>query len=168
MSLAESIIAKMACHTPSKVVGHVDVGMQCSLPLADKSVGCSLKPGRESRSVQTTEAVEQLSSSSASRPCISPSTAKRDNSRQGCLHRCHLCDFEADELFLLEAHASVHTAKKQFECPSCSRRYSDKYKFKFHLRSHTGKNPHQCPSCSSSFSHKYYLIEHLRSHTDPS
>ncbi|XP_075558647.1 uncharacterized protein LOC142590433 isoform X3 [Dermacentor variabilis] len=69
MSLAESITAKMACHAPSKIGGQVEVGMQHSLPLADKSVGCSLKPGSESRSVQTTEAVEQLSSTSGACGC---------------------------------------------------------------------------------------------------
>ncbi|KAH7949692.1 hypothetical protein HPB49_014051 [Dermacentor silvarum] len=64
MSLAESITAKRACYTPSKVVGHVEIGTKCSLPLADKSVGCSLKARSVSRSMQTTETVEQLSTSS--------------------------------------------------------------------------------------------------------
>ncbi|XP_054931025.2 uncharacterized protein [Dermacentor andersoni] len=64
MSLAESITPKAACHTPSKVVCQVEVGMQYSLPLADKSVGCCFKAWSESRSVQTTEAVDQLSSTS--------------------------------------------------------------------------------------------------------
>ncbi|XP_065302443.1 uncharacterized protein [Dermacentor albipictus] len=65
MSLAESITATMACLAPSKVIGEVEVGTQCSLPLADKSVGCSFKAGSESRSVQTIETVDQSSSSSA-------------------------------------------------------------------------------------------------------
>ncbi|XP_070379438.1 uncharacterized protein [Dermacentor albipictus] len=64
MSLADSIPAKMECHTPSKVVGQVEVGMQCSLPLADKSVGCCFKAWSESRSIQTTETLEQLNSTS--------------------------------------------------------------------------------------------------------
>ncbi|XP_049522948.1 uncharacterized protein LOC119453877 isoform X9 [Dermacentor silvarum] len=64
MSLGESITAKTACHAPSEVVGQVEVGMQCSLPLADKSVGCSLKAWSVSRSMQTTEAVDQSSSTS--------------------------------------------------------------------------------------------------------
>ncbi|KAH7950017.1 hypothetical protein HPB49_018486 [Dermacentor silvarum] len=60
MSLAESITAKMACNTPSKV----EVGTQSSLPLADKSVGCSFEAGSLSRSMQTMETVEQSSTSS--------------------------------------------------------------------------------------------------------
>ncbi|XP_065302436.1 uncharacterized protein [Dermacentor albipictus] len=61
MSLAESIAAKMVCHTPSEAIGQVEVGTQCSFPLADKSVGCCFRAGSESRSVQTTETVDQSS-----------------------------------------------------------------------------------------------------------
>ncbi|XP_075558795.1 uncharacterized protein LOC142590505 isoform X8 [Dermacentor variabilis] len=154
-SLAESITAKTACHGPFKVAGQVEVGMQCSLPLADKSVGCSLKAGSQSRSVQTV----------ASRPSISPSTAKCEHSKQGCLHRCHLCDYEADELFHLEAHSSVHTGEKIFQCPSCHRNLSSRYNLSVHLRTHTGEKPFECPSCPQSFSRKCHLNVHLRTHT---
>nr|XP_054931029.1 uncharacterized protein LOC129386809 isoform X3 [Dermacentor andersoni] len=65
MSLAESVPAKMECHTPSKVISQVEVGMQCSLSLADKSVGICFKAWSKSRSVQTTETLEQLTSTSA-------------------------------------------------------------------------------------------------------
>ncbi|XP_072145987.1 protein BUD31 homolog isoform X9 [Dermacentor andersoni] len=61
MSLAESIARLMVCHTPSEAIGQVEVGTQCSFPLADKSVGCCFRAGSESRSVQTTEAVDQSS-----------------------------------------------------------------------------------------------------------
>ncbi|KAH7948661.1 hypothetical protein HPB49_000247 [Dermacentor silvarum] len=68
MSLGECItVANAACHAPSKVVGQVEVGMQCCLPLADKSVACSFKAGSESRSVQTTEVVDQSSFTSGER-----------------------------------------------------------------------------------------------------
>ncbi|XP_075558762.1 uncharacterized protein LOC142590486 isoform X3 [Dermacentor variabilis] len=70
MSLAESVPAKMECHTPSKVVSQVEVGMQCSLALADKSVGCCFKAWSESRSVQTMETLEQLTSTSGFVPVI--------------------------------------------------------------------------------------------------
>ncbi|XP_049523968.1 zinc finger protein 239-like [Dermacentor silvarum] len=155
----------MACHTRSKVVGQVEVGAQCSLPLAHKSVGCSFKAESESRSVQTTETVEQLSTSSVSRPSISRSSATCDNSKQECLHRCHLCEYETDKLFLLEAHASVHTGEKPFQCPSCLRSFSRKTNLKEHLRTHTGEKPFECPSCSMSFSKRDTLNVHLRTHT---
>ncbi|XP_075558749.1 uncharacterized protein LOC142590479 isoform X3 [Dermacentor variabilis] len=163
MSQTESITAKTACRNPFKVIGQVEVGTQCSLPLADKSVGGSFKPGSESRSVQTTEAVEQLSSSSASRP-ISP-TAKSDNSEQGWLHQCHLCDYETDKLAHLERHASVHTGEKPFECPSCSKSFSRKFYLRQHLGTHTGEKPFRCPSCSHSCSRKGNLMKHLCTHT---
>ncbi|XP_072145854.1 uncharacterized protein [Dermacentor andersoni] len=115
MSLAESITAKMARHAPSKVVGQVDIAMQCSLPLADKSVGCSLKPGSESRSVQTMEAVEQLSSTSASRPSLSPSAAKCDNSKQGCVHQWSLASMEKKRNNRAAAHGSASTQDSESE-----------------------------------------------------
>ncbi|XP_075558756.1 uncharacterized protein LOC142590483 isoform X6 [Dermacentor variabilis] len=146
MSLVEGITAKMACHAPSKVVGQVEVGMQCSLPLADKSVGCCFKARSESRSVQTTETLEQLTSTSASRSPISPSTATCDNSKQGFLRQCDLCDHEADKLFHLDAHASIHTDEKPYQCPSCYRSLSRKSHLKIHLRTHTGRVADFVPS----------------------
>ncbi|XP_054933154.1 uncharacterized protein [Dermacentor andersoni] len=56
-------VVKAACHGPLEV-GQVSVAVQCSLTVADKSVGCSFKAGSESRSVQTTETVHQSSSTS--------------------------------------------------------------------------------------------------------
>ncbi|XP_075557945.1 uncharacterized protein LOC142590013 isoform X7 [Dermacentor variabilis] len=61
MSLAESITAKMVCRTPLEAIGQVEVGTQCSFPLADKSVGCCFRAGSDSRSMQTTETVDQSS-----------------------------------------------------------------------------------------------------------
>ncbi|KAH7949070.1 hypothetical protein HPB49_004925 [Dermacentor silvarum] len=77
MSLGECItFAKTACPTHSKVISQVEVGTQYSLPLADKSVECSFKAGRESRSVQTTETVDQSSYTSATVSTIIRSAEK--------------------------------------------------------------------------------------------
>ncbi|XP_075543163.1 uncharacterized protein LOC142576769 isoform X3 [Dermacentor variabilis] len=65
MSLGECIaVAVVACQASSKVVDQVEVGTQCSLPLADKSVGCSFKAWNVLRSMQTMETVDQSSSTS--------------------------------------------------------------------------------------------------------
>ncbi|XP_075558702.1 uncharacterized protein LOC142590457 isoform X8 [Dermacentor variabilis] len=114
MSLAESITAKMARHAPSKVIGQVDVAMQCSLPLADKSVGCSLKPGSESRSVQTTEAVEQLSSTSGSLA----SMEKKRNNRAAAHGSASTQDSESEDRddqakVILELQATVERLESE-------------------------------------------------------
>ncbi|XP_065301807.1 gastrula zinc finger protein XlCGF57.1-like isoform X2 [Dermacentor albipictus] len=164
-SLAERItVAKAACHAPSKVVGQAEVGTQCSLPLADKSVGCSFKACSESKSVQATEAVDQSSSTSASKPSISPSTAKCDNTQQGCLHQCHLCDYATDKPFRLEAHTKVHTGKHLFQCHLCPLSFSKRNTLHRHLFIHTGGHPFKCPSCPRSFSKKVALNRHLYVH----
>nr|XP_054925545.1 zinc finger protein 467-like isoform X4 [Dermacentor andersoni] len=193
ISLAECITAKMACHTPSKVIGQVEVGTQCSLPLADKSVGCCFRPGSESRSVQTTETVDQSSYTSASRPSVSPSTASGDQSQQGHLSEDHLCDYEAGKLLRLEPrarvhngerlfkcalcpksffkkdhlkrHLCVHTGERPFQCPLCLQNFTRKANLETHLRIHTGEKPWQCPTCPQRFSHKSSMKDHLRTHT---
>ncbi|XP_070379950.1 oocyte zinc finger protein XlCOF22-like isoform X7 [Dermacentor albipictus] len=165
MSLVENIAARTACHAPSIVVGQVEVGTQCSSPVADKSVGCSFRAGSESRSVQTTETVDQSCSTAASRPSISPSTANSDNSQQGRLQQDHFCDYEARKLISLEAHARVCTGKRLFKCDLCHKSFSKRDHLKSHLRTHTGDKPWQCPSCPQRFSHKSSMKDHLRTHT---
>ncbi|XP_075557932.1 uncharacterized protein LOC142590009 isoform X4 [Dermacentor variabilis] len=64
VNLDGNITAITACPGPSEAIGQVEVGTQCSVPLVDKSVGCSFKASSESRSVQTIETVDQSSSSS--------------------------------------------------------------------------------------------------------
>ncbi|XP_049522909.1 zinc finger protein 675-like [Dermacentor silvarum] len=158
-------VAEVACLSPSKVIGQVEVGLQCTLPLTDKSVGCSFKAGTESRSVQTTESLDQSSSTSVSRPSISPSAASSDNSQQGCLHQCRLCDYETDKLFRLEEHSRVHTGECLFKCHLCLQSFSRKYNLNRHLFLHTGQRPFICHVCSQCFSLKAHLTNHLHTHT---
>ncbi|XP_075557950.1 uncharacterized protein LOC142590016 isoform X2 [Dermacentor variabilis] len=149
ISLAESITASTAYHAPSIVVGQVEVGTQCSFPLAHKSVGCSFRAGSESRSVQTTETVDQSCSTAASRPSISPSTANGDSSQQGCLRQDHPCDYGTDQLFCLEARANVHTGELLFKCHLCPRSFSRRDTLKRHLCIHTASRPSISPSTAN-------------------
>ncbi|XP_075557959.1 uncharacterized protein LOC142590020 isoform X3 [Dermacentor variabilis] len=165
MSLAESITAKTACHAPSIVIGQVEVGTQCSFPLVDKSVGCSFRAGSESRSVQTTETVDQSYSTTASRPSISSSTANGHNSQQGLLRQDNLCDYGAEKLFCLEALARVHTGEHLFKCHLCPQSFSKRDSLKRHLCVHMDVRPFKCPSCLQRFSQRYKVKEHLRTHT---
>ncbi|KAH7949499.1 hypothetical protein HPB49_011636 [Dermacentor silvarum] len=57
-------VAEASCHTPLEI-GQVNAAVECSLPVADKSVGCSFKAGSESSSSQTTQTVHPSSSTSA-------------------------------------------------------------------------------------------------------
>ncbi|XP_075559087.1 uncharacterized protein LOC142590629 isoform X1 [Dermacentor variabilis] len=82
---------------------------QCSLPVAAKSVGCSFKAQSESRSAQTTETVDLLSSSSVfkalpgHRPNVKrlterhfPSYIPRTEKKQHPTRRCFVCNLERD------------------------------------------------------------------------
>ncbi|XP_049523022.1 zinc finger protein 239-like [Dermacentor silvarum] len=166
MSLGKCItVAIVACQAPSKVVGQVKVGTQCCVPLADKSVGCSFKAQSVSRSVQTTEAVDESSSTSASRPSISPSKAKGGNSIQGCLHSCPLCDYETNKLWCMKVHARIHTGERLFECHLCLQTFSQRNSLNRHLRVHVGEQPFRCPSCPRTFSDMPTMKQHLCTHT---
>ncbi|XP_049524509.1 zinc finger protein 674-like [Dermacentor silvarum] len=167
MSLGERItVAIAACQVPFNIVDQVEVGTQCCLPLAHKSVGCSLEAPSVSRNVQTTEAVDQSSSTSASRPSISPSKAKGDNTPQGRLHHCPLCDYETDDMRRMKVHIRRHACKRPFECHLCLRTFTAKSCLtKHHLRFHAGEQPFRCPSCPGTFSDMSTLKQHLRTHT---
>ncbi|XP_070379961.1 gastrula zinc finger protein XlCGF57.1-like isoform X2 [Dermacentor albipictus] len=149
MSLAESIAAKMVYHSPSEAIVQLEAGTQCTFPLADKSVGCCFRAGSESRSVQTTETVDQSSYTSASRPSISPSAANSENSQQGCLQQDHFCDYEAGKLFRLEAHGMVSTGERLFKCDLCCKSFSTRDYLKSHMRTHTASRPSISPSTAN-------------------
>ncbi|XP_049522947.1 uncharacterized protein LOC119453877 isoform X8 [Dermacentor silvarum] len=120
MSLGESITAKTACHAPSEVVGQVEVGMQCSLPLADKSVGCSLKAWSVSRSMQTTEAVDQSSSTSGRHHDFSLTVKHKELQPNRHNHRDR-CDYATTSLpaliILKRKHRGGERHRQDSICP---------------------------------------------------
>ncbi|XP_049522902.1 zinc finger protein 239-like isoform X2 [Dermacentor silvarum] len=179
MSLGECItVAIVACQAPSKVVGQVKVGTQCCLPLADKSVGCSLRAQKVSRSMQTAEAVDQ-SSSTSGRHHDFPPTVKHEELQQGQLYHCDCCNYATARLSALIVHECRCTASGPSISPStaegdqgclCSRHlceHQTKYlhDLEMHTRIHTCEGSFKCHLSPQSFSQRSIVKGHLRTHT---
>ncbi|XP_070379259.1 zinc finger protein 239-like isoform X5 [Dermacentor albipictus] len=183
MSPGECITAaKVACHPTSKVIGQVEVGMQCSLPLADKSVECSFKAGSESRSVQTTETVDRSSSPSAGRHHDVTLTLQHKESQQSHLYHCDCCDYATARLPALIIHKRKHTALKPSISPStangdnsqqgclhqdhlCDYKADKLSRLEAYTRVPSGECLFKCHLCPQSFSRRDTLKRHLSVHT---
>ncbi|XP_075559036.1 uncharacterized protein LOC142590607 isoform X2 [Dermacentor variabilis] len=183
MSPGECItVAKVACHPTSKVIGQVEVGMQCSLPLADKSVECSFKAGSESRSVQTTETVDQSSSISAGRHHEVTLTLQHEESQQSHLYHCDCCDYATARLPALIIHKRNHIASKPSISPStangdnsqqgclhqdhlCDYEADKLSRLEAYTRVPSGECLFKCHLCPQSFSRRDTLKRHLSVHT---
>lgn len=53
----------------------------------------------------------------------------------------------------------------QYQCPHCSKFFSQEIEFLHHMRVHTGEKPYQCSICSESFTWESQLTLHMRVHT---
>ncbi|XP_037572403.1 zinc finger protein 211-like [Dermacentor silvarum] len=182
MNLGECItVAIVACQAPSKVVSRVKAGTQCCVPLADKSVGCSFKAQSVSRSVQTTEAVDE-SSSTSGRHHDFPPTVKHQELQQSQLYHCDSCNYKTARLSALIIHKcrriesrpsiSSSTAegdkshqRRLYSCRFCDHQTNNLRDLEKHTRVHTGERPFKCHFCTRSFSQKTNLNKHLRIHT---
>ncbi|XP_049513164.1 zinc finger protein 239-like [Dermacentor silvarum] len=182
MSLGECItLAKAGCPVPSKVVGQVEVGTQCSLPLTDKSVGCSFKAGSESRSMQTVETVDQSSFTSGRHHDFSP-TAKHKELQQSRLNDCDGCDYATTSQSTLVIHKCKHTGSLplgpqelyrslvsanglQHSCRLCHYKTKKKTSMTAHVRTHSGERPFKCHLCPKVFTVGSALKRHVYSHT---
>ncbi|XP_049523017.1 zinc finger protein 271-like isoform X2 [Dermacentor silvarum] len=182
MSLGECItVAIVACQAPSKVVSQVKVGTQCCVPLADKSIGCSFKALSVSRSVQTTEAVNE-SSSASGRHHDFPPTVKHKELQQCQFYHCDSCNYKTARLSALVVHKcrriesrpsiSSSTAEGEkshqrhlYSCQFCDHHTNNLRDLEKHTTVHTGKRLFKCHFCPHSFSQKTDLNKHLRIHT---
>ncbi|XP_028132500.1 zinc finger protein 182-like [Diabrotica virgifera virgifera] len=54
---------------------------------------------------------------------------------------------------------------RPFECPICSRRFTQKGNMHTHMRLHTGEMPFQCTFCSDRFRQLSNLNQHILTHT---
>ncbi|XP_008937628.1 PREDICTED: zinc finger protein 683-like, partial [Merops nubicus] len=66
--------------------------------------------------------------------------------------QCPVCTKRFTQLAHLQKHRLVHTGEKLHQCPVCHKRFSSSSNLKTHLRLHTGEKPFQCHQCHGRFS----------------
>ncbi|XP_058448752.1 uncharacterized protein LOC131428722 [Malaya genurostris] len=89
----------------------------------------------------------------------SPGTSK------GNVRHCKICDIDFESTRHYHNHMKKHS-EKRFECPHCSRKFSEKFVLKNHILRHTGEKTHVCDQCDARFYQKNMLNIHKRRHSN--
>ncbi|XP_023209343.1 zinc finger protein 761-like [Centruroides sculpturatus] len=55
---------------------------------------------------------------------------------------------------------------RDYQCPTCEKKYFHKCRLQRHMRSHTGERPFKCNLCEKSFMDKGNLTKHMLVHSD--
>ena len=66
----------------------------------------------------------------------------------------------------LQAHKTIHTGEKPFECDVCHQRFRMRKFLDSHYRIHTGEKPYVCQVCGQAFRQKGDHTKHLKRHAD--
>lgn len=86
--------------------------------------------------------------------------SKSQNSSEGSLKICGICDKVLSSNRNLQAHMKMHTGSSPFPCSYCNKSFSSGWNRAQHERVHTGVKPYVCDICQESFRYNVTLRHH--------
>ncbi|XP_063216240.1 zinc finger protein OZF-like isoform X3 [Bacillus rossius redtenbacheri] len=85
--------------------------------------------------------------------------------RHGRQFQCGTCSKRFSQKAHLTRHELVHSGKKPFPCTACSKSFADASTLTTHYRTHSGERPYACDSCPKAFVSRSDLRKHSLVHS---
>uniref|UniRef100_A0A336MKI2 CSON003046 protein n=1 Tax=Culicoides sonorensis TaxID=179676 RepID=A0A336MKI2_CULSO len=77
------------------------------------------------------------------------------------MQKCHLCDFETKQEFLLRRHIKRHSDDRPYICEKCNQAFGSLDILKSHYIVHTNDRPFICLQCPKTYKTKAKLRAHI-------
>ncbi|XP_055321232.1 zinc finger protein 888-like [Sitodiplosis mosellana] len=87
---------------------------------------------------------------------------------QSCKSRrfkCSICDFEAIDTDLLDAHKNIHIGERRFICDKCPKAFRMKHHLVEHSKIHSRMKQFKCTVCQKAFTVRSNLNVHMKYHS---
>lgn len=148
-----------ACHKTYKSVKTIRKHSRaCSLPT--ESQGSPVKKERLYHNNQSNEFVCDLCGKCfSSRRAVYSHVQKHTGQKVLC-NICGKCFSNRNNL--TKHHKTVHLKEKNYQCPTCQKRYDSSYRLRIHQNAHAGIRLFSCPLCPQSFITSSALSRHKK------